>query len=147
MGHHKVEYPVSKLLRPAPYVGAGGAGAFEPFIEVTHVFSFALFRQLGLTRAFCATFAAWCVAFTLASDYLHGQYHVEGSWLERYGWFMRRRRHHHHHGKHLENMSLGGLSNVWDRTVCSAGCGGRPDSSRCLRSVSIVSKGGCICTF
>ena len=50
-----------------------------------------------------------------ASTYLHDQFHVRGSWLERYAWFLRRRyRHFYHHGHLQKNMSLGGVDKSWD---------------------------------
>ena len=44
------------------------------------------------------------------------RYHVQGSWLERYTWFIQRRMRHFWHHRHLrENMSLGGIDPVCDR--------------------------------
>ena len=53
--------------------------------------------------------------FIFVSDHLHVQYHLKGSYLERFDWFQRRRQRHFWHHKHLrENMSLGGIDPVFD---------------------------------
>ena len=43
------------------------------------------------------------------------RFHIAGSWLEQYDWFMTRRyRHFYHHGHLRQNMSLGGIDPTFD---------------------------------
>ena len=114
MEHHKVAYPVGKLLRPGPYIDGGGAMAFGPWIVALW---YAIFRFSPSTRVAGFIFGLSAV-FLLVSDYLHIQYHVKDSWLETAlgDWFLERRRYHFHHHNHLkDNMSLGGISTLVDR--------------------------------
>ena len=110
MTHHKIHYPITKLLRPEPYSGGGGEFAFGPIIATI----------FGLMYILLPTRISWVViletlVFTLVSDRLHVEYHTQGSYLERFDWFLRRRERHFWHHKHLrENMSLGGIDSVFD---------------------------------
>ena len=59
-----------------------------------------------------------CALYLLVSDHLHQQYHVDGSWLEQFDWFMRRRERHFYHHYHMKrNMSLGGMDSTVDRLL------------------------------
>lgn len=110
MTHHKIHYPITKLLRPEPYNSGGGELAFGPIIAIIY----------GIIYILLPVRIAWVVLlestlFLLASDRLHVEYHVQGSYLERFDWFLRRRERHFWHHKHLrENMSLGGIDPVFD---------------------------------
>ena len=113
MQHHKKCYPVGKLLQKAPYLPAGGENAFLPPLFV--VWAIIIFF---LPSRFSLLLLVESVSFLLVSDYLHTQYHVQGSWLEGLlgDWFFKRREYHfHHHHRNHENMSLGGLSSFADR--------------------------------
>lgn len=68
MSHHREHYPVSRLLRKAPYISGGGARAFAPLVLATMA---GLFLVLPL-RIFMVI-ALEATAFIMASDYLHTQ--------------------------------------------------------------------------
>ena len=111
MEHHKIHYPVNQLLAKGPYKEGGGWKAFGPIIAVI------LFSAYGcLSWKYFVVFAMESMLLLKASVYLHDHYHIEGSWLERYHWFIERRyRHFYHHGHHLQNMSLGGIDPTFDK--------------------------------
>ena len=110
MTHHKVHYPISKLLRPEPYKSGGGEFAFGPIIALIYGIIYISFpTSIALVVLIETTL------FLFVSDRLHVEYHVEGSYLERFDWFLRRRERHFWHHKHLrQNMSLGGIDPVFD---------------------------------
>ena len=110
MEHHKRHYPVNKLLRDAPYRDGGGAAVFLPLISLV-----VLGAHCMLSSRMFIIFLVEGVGLQVASTYLHDQFHVRGSWLEKYPWFLRRRyRHFYHHGHLQQNMSLGGIDSSWD---------------------------------
>jgi hypothetical protein len=110
MEHHKRHYPIGKLLRDGPYRDGGGATVFLPLISLIVLAAYWMLR----TRLF-VIFLVEGLGLQAASTYLHDQFHVRGSWLERYAWFLRRRyRHFYHHGHLQKNMSLGGVDKSWD---------------------------------
>ena len=110
MTHHKMHYPITKLLQPVPYKSGGGEIAFGPIIFL--MFSII---YLVLPIRISVVVILESTIFLLVSDRLHVEYHLKGSYLERFGWFMRRRERHFWHHKHLrQNMSLGGIDPVFD---------------------------------
>lgn len=111
MEHHKRHYPIKCLLRDGPYRDGGGAVVFFPLISLVIMAAYCMLR----TRLF-VIFLVEGLGLQIVSTYLHDQFHIRGSWLERYSWFLRRRyRHFYHHGHLQKNMSLGGVDNSWDR--------------------------------
>ena len=110
MTHHKMHYPITKLLQPVPYKSGGGEIAFGPIIFLLFfIIYFVLPIRISVVVILEATI------FLLISDRLHVEYHLKGSYLERFEWFMRRRERHFWHHKHLrQNMSLGGIDPVFD---------------------------------
>ena len=110
MTHHKQHYPITKLLRSKPYKSGGGEFAFGPVILVLYTILY-----LILPKRIIWIVLIQSTAFLLVSDKLHVEYHLQGSWLERFDWFLRRRERHFWHHKHLrQNMSLGGIDPVFD---------------------------------
>ena len=110
MAHHKVHYPITKLLRTKPYMSGGGDLAFGPIIALISGIIYML-----LPLKFYLVVLLESTLFIFVSDHLHVQYHLKGSYLERFDWFQRRRQRHFWHHKHLrENMSLGGIDPVFD---------------------------------
>ena len=110
MTHHKVHYPITKLLRPSSYNSGGGEFAFGPIIAMIY---FIIYILLPTRIAFVVLLE--CTLFLFVSDRLHVEYHMQGSYLEKFDWFLRRRERHFWHHKHLrENMSLGGIDPVFD---------------------------------
>jgi sterol desaturase/sphingolipid hydroxylase (fatty acid hydroxylase superfamily) len=107
--HHR-RYRGSNAVQPPPYTGDYGAIAFGPCILL-------LWSVLYVsTRS--TTIVATTATFLFVSDYLHTQFHVQGSWLEGWDWFRRKRREHMlHHRRPRKNMSLGGLSTLVDRML------------------------------
>ena len=111
MTHHKVHYPITKLLRSKPYMSGGGELAFGPIMALIYGIICIL-----LPLKFALIVLIESTTFLFVSDQLHVQYHLQGSYLERFDWFQRRRERHFWHHKHLrENMSLGGIDPVFDR--------------------------------
>ena len=112
MAHHKDHYPVSSLLKPEPYIDGGGSWAFGPLIIMFWVVFFLVFRPKVAVLMIVES-----ASFTYASDYLHMHFHIKGSHLEKYDWFIQRRyRHFYHHGALRMNMSLGGIDPIADKT-------------------------------
>ena len=110
MTHHKVHYPITKLLRAKPYMSGGGELAFGPIIALIYGVIY-----MSFPFRFSWLVILESTLFLFVSDQLHVQYHLQGSYLERVGWFQRRRERHFWHHKHLrENMSLGGIDPVFD---------------------------------
>lgn len=112
--HHCDAYPVSSLLRPPPYVGEGGTGAFA----LPVVMALFLLFSLAPSQRAALLMVSESVCFLGASDYLHCHYHIRGSWLEGSlgRWFEARRAYHFdHHRRTATNLSLGGVSNWADR--------------------------------
>ena len=83
MEHHKQHYPVNNLLRPGPYIGGGGEYAFGPVVLVILGVAYFLIGDL----CYFVIFVVQSMGMLLASDYLHTQFHVKGSWLAEYNWF------------------------------------------------------------
>lgn len=111
MQHHKDHYPVGKLCQPAPYRDGGGTYAFGPIILSIWALAFKI-----LPKRLFALFFFESALFLYVSDHLHAQYHIQGSYLERYSWFLERRyRHFWHHGHLRQNMSLGGIDTIFDK--------------------------------
>ena len=84
---------------------------FLPLISCVVLSAYVMLR----TRLF-VIFMVEAVTLLGCSTHLHDQFHIRGSWLERFEWFqIRRYRHFYHHGHHMKNMSLGGISTSWDK--------------------------------
>jgi hypothetical protein len=110
LAHHKIHYPVNKLLQPGPYNGGGGSLAFAPFLTGVLI---ALYFALP-TYVFAITLCESLLMIKV-SNHLHVQFHIDGSYLERFDWFQHRRRLHFlHHKNPKKNMSLGGLDYACD---------------------------------
>src|SRR5262249_24351776 len=78
----------SMLLREEPYRGDGGGWLVLPSLPTLAAL------WLALPRDLFALVACESALFLAASNHLHSQFHVAGSWLERFEWFHRRRRYH-----------------------------------------------------
>lgn len=117
LAHHRL-YSGEGLLRPAPYRGAGGERAFLPWVLAVWAVAARALAWAGCEPAAAAVFVVETGMLLVASDHLHGQFHVRGSWLEGWGWFERRRRlHFQHHRDPATNLSLGGICGVADRAL------------------------------
>ena len=115
MDHHKAHYPVDRLIRPAPYVaGQKTIYALAPCILAIWAAAWRALRWDLFVLFFVESFV-----LLQLGDYLHQQYHIESSWLEKSPllgkWFAYRRAwHFYHHGHLASNMSLGGMTEVVD---------------------------------
>ena len=122
MRHHIEAYPPSNIIGERPYRNAGGEYVFLPILGLVWLSLFA-----ALPLKFATLIFVESAFFLWLSNYLHSQFHIKGSWLERAplvggrgGWFaIRRARHFYHHGHLRKNMSLGGLSRLADVTLKS----------------------------
>jgi hypothetical protein len=120
MRHHVEAYPPSNIIGAGPYRSAGGGHVFVPIIGLLWLLFFALLPWQFATLIFVES-----AVFLWLSNYLHTQYHIDGSWLETApwvggegGWFLSRRALHFYHHRHLrKNMSLGGISHLADVTL------------------------------
>ena len=119
MRHHVQAYPPSNIIGEGPYRNAGGESVFLPILGFIWLAFFAILPLEFATLVFVeSAFYLWL------SNYLHSQYHIDGSWLEsapwaggKDGWFLSRRALHFYHHRHLrKNMSLGGISRLADVT-------------------------------
>ena len=120
MTHHKNHYPIKNLLKPTPYISGGGGKAFVPLVGLIYLTAWLILRSptIGIEYPVWMyyTFVSESFLFLVVSDYLHTQYHVDGSALEKFEWFRIRRERHFYHHRHLRmNMSLGGVSSTFDR--------------------------------
>jgi len=85
--------------------------AFGPVVALILLTSYNI-----LPMRYFIIFAIESMTFLKVSVYLHDQYHIKDTWLERYTWFIERRyRHFYHHGHHMSNMSLGGIDTTFDK--------------------------------
>ena len=98
MNHHQIHYPITKLKALAPYKAGNeyyltdGVVAYLPpsiliAIVLYNLLEFYIFLFVGSEIIFIATI----------SDYIHGQIHIENSWMEKYKWFQESRRIHFIH--------------------------------------------------
>ena len=92
--HHERDYPVS-CLRPPEEGSYRTAGSWTWFmLGAVSVILMFLLMPLGdaVALALGVIVYSWGVI-----SYLHGRFHVEGHWLQRYAWFRRIRRLHDIH--------------------------------------------------
>jgi len=118
--HHKVTYPIHKLLDKAPYKTNSEYFYFNrgtvAFMPITIILLYGIYYTLPLTWSIIILPES--TALLLLSDYLHQQYHIDGSWLEKYNWFLSKRKYHLlHHNKMTKNFSLGGLTYSIDKVL------------------------------
>ena len=73
MAHHKVHYPITKLLRTKPYMSGGGDLAFGPSIALISGIIYML-----LPLKFYLVVLLESTLFIFVSDHLHVQYHLKG---------------------------------------------------------------------
>ena len=109
--HHKL-YPPNKLLQKQYQTG----DAMWVFIPIT----LSLFgaAYLVLQWKYFLVFSVEIAALLCASDYLHTEFHKEGTWLEKYKVFHKMRKTHFHHHTHAKkNMALGGIDYSWDKIL------------------------------
>jgi hypothetical protein len=114
MVHHKIHYPFNKLLSNGKYIDGGGAMAFGPIVLILLFLFYCIIPSYDLYCIFVLE------AFILvgSNTYLHSQFHIKGSWLEKYKWFIHRRYlHFYHHGHLRNNMSLGGIDPTIDKLM------------------------------
>ena len=116
--HHTVCYPPKRLLAEAPYITGDGSryltkGA-KAFIPPTIVGALVIYKivpdyyNLLLIGEFLTLL---CI-----SNHLHSQYHIKGSYLERFQWFQDQRAYHLlHHQFYNYNFSLGGYDTCIDK--------------------------------
>ena len=114
--HHTIHYPSNKLLsneyRTTSLWGLPeGVIAYGPpmllfFFFLSFTVKFGTFLIITSELLF----------ISYLSDYLHSQIHLNGSWLEKYKWFLiKRELHFNHHKKLNTNYSLGGITYVFDK--------------------------------
>jgi sterol desaturase/sphingolipid hydroxylase (fatty acid hydroxylase superfamily) len=109
--HHKKSYPISKLMDYAPYKYE--SYSFLAFIPFILLYSIVLYKILMFNN-FIIIYSE-NIILLLISDHLHTNYHIKGSYLEKYDWFLvRRELHFNHHKKLNTNYSLGGISYIFD---------------------------------
>lgn len=116
--HHTVCYPPNRVLAEGPYI-TGETSRYltkgaKAFILPTILFSTSIYR---LVPSYYNLLLILEFAILLAiSTHLHGEYHIKGSYLERYGWFQKQRAYHLlHHRFYNCNFSLGGFDTSIDK--------------------------------
>ena len=109
--HHKSQYPLNKLMDYAPYKNEPYVFLiFSPYIMI---YSFLLYFLFEWNNYIIILGENSILLFI--SDHLHSNYHIKGSYLEKYSWFLKRRElHFNHHKKIKTNYSLGGLTYIFD---------------------------------
>jgi sterol desaturase/sphingolipid hydroxylase (fatty acid hydroxylase superfamily) len=110
--HHKKSYPITKLLDYAPY--KSDRYAFLSFGPYILCYAGVLYYTFKLNDGIIII--SENVILLLISVHLHTNYHIKGSYLEKYKWFLiKRELHFNHHKKLNTNYSLGGITYVFDK--------------------------------
>ena len=110
--HHKIHYPISKLMDTKPYrtgytysIPDGMFAYGPPFIVLLSSLYFCVDICIELSTYVTIVFELLLLAYL--SDYIHTEIHTDGSWLEKYYWFKRKRELHLlHHKKVIKNMNI-----------------------------------------
>jgi len=108
MNHHKKYYPISKLLNKKPYKTgykyniSDGMIAYGPSMLLIFsgmYFLFDFYTYLIIISQI--------ILFAYISDYIHTEIHIDGSWLEKYNWFIQKRKLHLiHHKRTNKNINI-----------------------------------------
>ena len=117
MNHHKIQYPIIKLMDIVPYktgnkyyFSDGEVAYIPPSILITCC----LYKLLNFYN-FIFIISEMILLATI-SDYIHKQIHIQDSWLEKYDWFLESRRLHLNHHKRINiNYSFAGLDYSMDK--------------------------------
>ena len=115
--HHKhhVTYTTKKFIMDKPYKSAGSEIVVMPLILSEWICCF-----MFMDTYYFILFTSTTTFLLLVSDYLHSQIHIRNSWLEQnkitQSWFLELRKLHfiHHQNVHT-NLSLGGITFIFDR--------------------------------
>ncbi len=104
MTHHLVKYPTTDMLSKE-YRQAGKDDTFMIFVPWVLAF--------GLTLIFVFPIWIWAICMVVmaiggyAHEYFHTHFHLEGSWMIKYKFFLRLRELHAiHHGNMQTNMGI-----------------------------------------
>ena len=110
MQHHKIDYPITNLLQDGPYKDGGGNWAFGPIVVL-----FTLVAWLILPQHFALMITLQMLGMIGINSYMHTEFHIRGSWMEKYDWFLKRRYLHFYHQGHMQNnMSIAGIDPTYD---------------------------------
>ena len=115
MNHHKKYYPISKLIDKEPYKTGYIYNIPDGFLA----YGPSLFLILSLLYFFFDVytyqiFVSEILFFASLSDYIHTEIHIDGSWLEKYEWFLKKRNLHLLHHKKL-NMNINIIDHTFDK--------------------------------
>lgn len=115
--HHKhhITYTINNFIMEEPYKSAGSEAVVLPLIFTEWLICF-----YCMETYYFLLFATNTTFLLLLSDYLHSQIHIQNSWLEKNKltkkWFLELRKLHFiHHQKVHKNLSLGGVTFIFDR--------------------------------
>ena len=110
--HHKISYPLNKLLDYSPYKYESYAFLiFGPYMVSYAGILYYIFDWDSYIIIITEN-----VILLFISDHLHSNYHIKDSYLEKYNWFLKRRELHLNHHKNINtNYSLGGLTYIFDK--------------------------------
>ena len=117
MDHHLNSYPPQKTIDDPPYkitdkhylLTKGTIGYALPVSSI--VISIYYFVPDYYNYLLILEF----IGLLLMSNHLHEQYHIKGSYLEDYTWFLRNRKYHEtHHRSFRYNFMLGGFDATMD---------------------------------
>jgi sterol desaturase/sphingolipid hydroxylase (fatty acid hydroxylase superfamily) len=114
--HHKVHYPTSDFMDKAPFKSSFLFGIPDVIIAFGPISGLitGIFYKILPFNIFSFVISEIYLLLYI-SDYIHSHYHIRGSWLEKYNWFLEKRKYHYiHHIKLNKNMSLSGLCNTYD---------------------------------
>ena len=102
--HHKVYYPINRLLSDTYESGLEGVLAYLPPSLLIWIILYLLLDFTTFTLV-----SIQLIIHAFLNDYIHTQIHISDSWLERYRWFQHCRRIHFiHHKKLFKNLAFGG---------------------------------------
>jgi len=115
--HHKIHYPITKFLDKAPFKSStifGIPDVIIAFGPASLLITSILYNILP-TNIFLFVITEIYLLLYI-SNYIHKQLHIDGSWLEKYKWFLEKRQYHYlHHTRLNKNMSLSGLCSTYDK--------------------------------
>jgi hypothetical protein len=112
-GHHAI-YPSARQARRVPGAYRGGKGgtnsawALLPWLTMQ-----AIIEAFALPAWAFAVCSVEMTLLLMGINHVHEQFHVEGSWLERFRWFVRARELHDLHHDRPFNLMV--ADHLWDK--------------------------------
>lgn len=117
MEHHLMQYPPKSLTSSTyrlPSRGATGFVLFTPAFLVILGVTGGLLWLFGLPLWILAVLGPVMLGYGLFNDHVHDEFHIEGSWLNRFKWYKRLQAAHFAHHRNMK-IHYGIVSLFWDK--------------------------------